>query len=145
MAQAGQQPVAGQAAGQPRQLIPQQIPLVWPRRRQGLGRPPQQGGDGQKPLATRVARIGQGIQQPLQGRGGITGKHVAAAHQPAGQLAPFQGTAQLFGLAVLGHQQTEIGRRQLALLPAIATMAIATIASTDPQRPLQQLQTETSH
>ena len=138
-------------------MIPQQIPLVWLRRRQGLGRPPQQGGDGQKPLATRVARIGQSIQQPLQGCGGITGKHVAAAHQPAGQLAPFQGTAQLLGLAVLGHQQTEIGRRQPALLPAIATIAYisfvtiasvtsaAPIAFTDPQRPLQQLQTETSH
>ena len=43
LAQAGQQPIARQAAGQPRQLIPQQIPVVGARRRQGCGRPAEQG------------------------------------------------------------------------------------------------------
>ena len=41
---------------------------------------------------------------------------------------------------MLGHQQTDIGRRQRPLPPAIKVIALA-----DPQRPLQQPQAEASH
>ena len=73
-----------------------------------LGRTPaQQGRCGQQPQPLGPAGLGQGIQQPLQGSGTGTFKHIPLAHQPAGDATGFEGAPQGFGLAVGAHQQAD--------------------------------------
>ena len=110
------EPLARQAAGQLRQLQGQAIPAL--RRGPGdlLGAPAQQGRGRQQPLAAGQPRAGQGVEQPLQRRRPRAFKHIAAAHQAAGQLPLLQGTAQGLGLIVAAHQQAEVARPQRPLL-----------------------------
>ena len=104
---------------QPRQLLPpvaqfagQLIPALRRRRRDLRRRPAQQRRGRQQALPAGITGVRQRIEQPLQGGRTGTLEHVAAAHQPAGQLAPLQRCPQALGLTVAAHEQTQISRLQ---------------------------------
>ena len=71
--------------------------------RDPLGAPALEGGGGQQPQPVGVGRIGQGIEEALQGRGRRGVEHIRLADQPAGDATALQGLAQLLRLAVMTH------------------------------------------
>ena len=119
------QPLLRQSFRQAGDPLCQPIPGLGRGAADPLGAPPEQGGGGQQPQAARITRGAEGIEQPLQGQGSLTGEHIPLAHQPAGQAAALQGDPQGLRLLVGADQQAEVARLQQPVAGPLAESQMA--------------------